>query len=396
MKLSEELKIKRSEKVAEMQAILEARKENGILRAATQEETTKYDGLKAEVARMDTDIADAEALEARGTEEPQKRSVIIGGQPKPYNVSKAIREFAKGGASALTGLEAEQHQELSRAVSSNGLLIPFSQRAANTTTNATNIENPLAPELGISILGKEPLYQSMGCTILPGLQGSFQLAKKAADIAAEYAEEAAITGTPSIPTYVTMAPARYGITETWSKELLAQENPQVHAAILADMVKSVDRKLTGKVYAVALAAASAVDAGALTAAGFDAMMAAIEVDGAFAMDRGSFFTAKGVKLDAGSGKFIAALTGQNGIGLTHDGANIYYSTLFADGSNQQYVIYGAWSEIFIGMYGGLELLLDPFTLQHTGQIRTTVNKLAGVVCRDSGAFVKSPDLDAVT
>ena len=394
MKLSEELKIKRAEKVARMQAILEARKEAGTLRAATTEETTEYDGLKTDVARMDTDITDAEGLEARGVAEPQNRSFQIGTTPKPYNVSKAIREFAKGGESALTGVEAEQHQELSRGVSSSGLLIPFNQRAANTTTNATNIEKPLAPELGISILGKEPLFQSMGCTILPGLQGSFQLAKKAADIAGKYAEEAAITATPSIPTYVTMAPARYGITETWSKELLAQENPTVHAAILADMVKSVDRKLTAQVYAVALAAATAVATGALTAAGLDAMMAAIEVDGAFAMDRASFFGLKAVKVDAGSGLFLAQMAGANGIGRTHDGSSIFYSTLFDDGANQQYAIYGAWSEIFIGMYGGLELLLDPFTLQDKGQIRTTVNKLAGIVCRDAGAFVKTPDLDA--
>jgi len=396
MKLSEELKIKRAEKVAEMQAILDARKTDGVLRAATTEEATKYDGLKAEVARMDTDIKDAEELEARGIEEPQKRSFNIGGQAKQYNVSKAIREFTKGGESALTGIEAEQHQELSRGVSSSGLLIPFHQRAANTTTNATNIETPLAPQLGISILGKEPLFQAMGCTVLPGLQGSFQLAKKAADVAGKYAEEAAITGTPSIPTYVTMAPSRYGITETWSKELLAQENPTVHAAILADMVKSVDRKLTAQVYATALTAATEVAAGALTPAGLDALMAAIEVDGAFAMDRGSFFALKAVKLDAGSGKFLAAMTANNGIGLTHDGANVYYSTLFADGTNQQYIIYGAWSEIFIGMYGGLELLIDPYSLQEKGQIRTTVNKLAGIVCRDSGAFVKTPDLDSAT
>lgn len=395
MKLSEELKIKRAEKVARMQAILDARKENGILRAATTEETTEYDGLKAEVARMDADITEAEGLEARGGQEPQRRSFNIGGQEKPYNVAKAIREFARGGADGLTGLEAEQHKELSRGFQSSGLLIPFSQRAdANTTTNATNIETPIAP--GLSIIGKEPLYQSMGCTLLQGLQGSFKLATKAADVAAKYAEEASITGKPAQPTYVTMAPERYGITETWSKELLAQENQMVHAAVLADMVKSVDRKITADVYTVALAKATETTGGALTTDGFNKLMAAIDVDGAFAMTRASFFAAKGVKVDEGSGKFLASLTGKNGIGLTHDGANIFYSTLFADGAAKQFAIYGAWSEMFIGFWGALELLLDPYTLQDKGQIRTTVNKLANIACRNAGAFVKSPDLDSAS
>lgn len=393
MKLSEELKIKRAEKAARMQEILNARKENGILRAATTEETTEYTALKAGIDTLDTDIADSEAVELRSIPTETKKVPFIHRETKPYNISKAIREFSDGGASKLSGIEAEQHQELSRGMKSNGLLIPYHQRAvADTTTNAANIDLLIAP--GISIIGKEPLYQSMGCTIMPGLQGSFKLAKKAPDVAEEYAEKATITKKPAVPTYVTMSPSRIGITETWDKELLAQENPQVHAAMIADMIKGVDRKITAKVYAVALAAASEVAAGALTMAGFNALMGAVDLDGAFAMDRASFFTAKGVQIDAGSGKFLSTLTGKNGIGVTHDGANVFYSTLFDDGAAKQYAIYGAWSEIFIGLWGALEMLFDPYTLQEEGQVRTTVNKLTNIVCRNDAAFVKSPDLDA--
>lgn len=392
MKRSEELKIKRTEKVTRMQAILDAASAASS-RALTTEENTEFNTLKSEVTGLDQEVVDAEFVESRSLETPTKRSMNIGGQAKPYNVSKAIREFARGGSEKLTGIEAEQHQELSRGVQTSGLLVPYHQRAvADTTTNAATIDLLIAP--GISIIGKEPLYQSMGCTIMPGLQGSFKLGKKTADVAGKFAEKAAITTKPAVPTYVTMTPSRYGITETWDKELLAQENPQVHAAILNDMVKGVDRKMTAEVYAIALAAATEVAAGALTMAGFNALMAAVDIDGAFAMTRASFFAAKGVAVDQGSGKFLTALTGKNGIGLTHDGANAFYSTLFADGANQQYAIYGAFSEIFIGLWGALELLFDPYTLQEEGQIRTTVNKLAGIVCRDAGAFVKSPDLDA--
>lgn len=395
MKLSEELKIKRAEKIARQQEILNARKAEGVLRAATTEEATEYSRLDAEVDTLDKDIEAAEKVEARSTEEPQKRYLSIGGQAKPYNVSKAIREFADGGNSKLSGLEAEQHQELSRGVKSNGLLIPYHQRAvADTTTNAANIDLLIAP--GLSIIGKEPLYQSMGCTIMPGLQGSFKLATKAADVAGEFAEKAAITTKPAVPTYVTMSPSRIGMTETWDKELLVQENPAVHAAMIADMVKGVDRKMTAKAYAVALAAASEVADGALTVAGFNALMAAVDTDGAFAMDRASFFAAKAVAVDQGSGKFLTALTGKNGIGLTYDGANAFYSTLFDDGAAKQYVLYGAWAEIFIGQWGALEMLFDPYTLQEEGQVRTTVNKLTNIVCRNSAAFKKSPDLDSAT
>lgn len=399
MKRSEQLKIKRTERIERMQAILDGAKEGENTRALNDTEKTEYDTIKREVIDLDTQITEAEFVEARSSQEPQlsnSRSFNIGGKAdKTYNVSKAIRQFADGGASKLDGLEAEQHQELSRGVKSNGLLIPYNQRAvADTTTNAANIDVVIAP--GISIIGKEPLFQSMGCTIMPGLQGSFKLAKKAADVAGEYAEKAKITAKPGVPTYVTMSPSRIGVTETWDKELLVQENPQVHAAMIADMVKGVDRKITAKTYAVALAAAGEVAAGALTVAGFNALMAAVDTDGAFAMTRASFFDAKAVKVDDGSGKFLTALTGKNGIGLTYDGANAFYSTLFDDGAAKKYALYGAWAEIFIGMWGALEMLFDPFTLQEEGQIRTTVNKLTNIVCRNDGAFKKSPDLDAAT
>lgn len=396
MKRSEELKIQRTQKIADMQAIIDGAKEGEVARSLNTEETTRYDALKREVTELDTQIEQAEFVEARSTQEPQKRSFNIGGKAdKTYNVSKAIRQFSDGGASKLDGLEAEQHQELSRGVKSNGLLIPYHQRAvADTTTNAANIDLSIAP--GISIIGKEPLYQAMGCTIMQGLQGSFKLAKKAADVAGEFAEKAAITTKPAVPTYVTMTPSRIGMTETWDKELLVQENPLVHAAMIADMVKGVDRKITAKTYATALLAATEVPGVALTVAGFNALMAAVDTDGAFAMDRASFFAAKAVPVDEGSGKFLTALTGKNGIGVTYDGAGAFYSTLFDDGAAKQYILYGAWSEIFIGMWGALEMLFDPYTLQEEGQVRTTVNKLTNIVCRNDAAFKRSPDLDATT
>lgn len=397
MKLSEELKIKRAEKVAEMQAILEARKENGTLRAATAEETTKYDGLKAEVARMDTDIADAEALEARGTAEPQQRSFNIGAPVKPYSVGKAIREFARGGESALTGIEAEQHKEMARKIESTGLLVPYQYRSAsvnNATTHATSIDVAIDPNL--SIIGYEPLYRNMGLTILDGLSGTLKLGKKTHDVAGKYAESAEVVAESNVPSFVTMVPERFGITDAFTKELLAQENPAVQAAIVADMIKGCDRKITAEVYTVALAAASEVAAGAITEAGFNALAAAVDMDGAFAMDRGSFFAAKAVAFDTGSGLRLAKNGSMNGVGTAWDGTPIYYSNLFDDGAAKQYVVYGAWSEMWLGFFGALEIVIDPYTRARYGEIVMTVNRLADAIVRNSAAFKKSPDLDSAT
>lgn len=396
MKLSEELKIKRAEKVAEMQAILDARKTDGVLRAATTEEATKYDGLKAEVARMDTDIKDAEELEARGIDTPQTITApAVKRQAKPYSVGKAIREFARG-EDKLTGREKEAHDELSRGFVSSGLLVPFSRAAsANTaTTHATSIDVNIDPNL--SILGYEPLWNQMGLTVLDGLQGQIKIGKKTHDVAGLYAESAEVVAESNVPSFVTLSPERYGITDLFTKELLAQENPAVQAAIVADMLKGIDRKISATVYTIALAAATEVAAGALTVAGFNALMAAVDADGSFLMDRGSFYAAKTVAVDQGSGRFLAQVGPMNGVGASHDGAKIFYSNLFADGTNQQYAIYGAMNEIYLGFWGALEVLINPYTYQNNGQIQLTVNRLADLACRNTAAFVKTPDLDSAT
>lgn len=397
MKHSDELKITKGEKVARMTALIDAQKGENK-RALTDDENKEFTRLKGEVENLNTEIENAEFVERNGGPVPQRPVIVaphIKRESAAYSVGKAMREFARGNdAAGLTGREKEQHDELSRGVSSTGLLVPYQyQRAANTTTtHATSIDVNIDPNL--SILGKEPLWQQMGLTILPGLHGQIKLGKKTPDQATKVAEAADLTAESNVPSFVTLSPERFGITDIFTKELLAQENPAVQAAIVADMVKGCDRGLTAEVYTVALAAATEVAAGALTVAGFDALMAAVDIDGAFAMDRGSFFEAKAVKLDAGSGLFLTSLGAENGVARSYDGAKIFYSTLFADGANKQYAIYGAWSEMYIGLWDALEILINPYTYQKSGQIEMTVNRLADTACRNSAAFVKSPDLDA--
>lgn len=421
MKTAAELKLERSGKVTEMQQIVDAanaRDENK--REFTSEEQTKWDGLDVEVRALTVKVQTAERMEeiavmggdngnhqARsdtsdedgedGQHQHQRgnKGPIIKKKAAPYSVGKAIREF-RIGEEKLTGIEAEQHKELGRGIVSEGLLVPYQHQRATqtTTTNASSIDVVIDP--GLSIIGQAPLWAEMGMTVLPGLKGQLKLGKKTPDVAEKVGEETAITQQGAVPTHVIMAAERFGITQNFTKELLAQENPAVAAAIVGDMVTGCDRAITAEAYAVALAAATEVAAGAITKAGFDALMGAVDIDGAFAMDRASFFAAKGVKIDTGSGRFLTTLGAMNGVGVTYDGVKSLYSTLFADGANQQYIVYGGWKEMYLGFWGALEILINPFTYQKEGEIEITVNKLADVKSRNDSAFVKSPDLDPVT
>lgn len=404
MKRSDELRITRKQKLDAMQALVDkAAGENK--RAFTTDEQTAWDGLKTECDELERQITGAEYLESRqapdNNDQTQHQSRGNGPQivkpAAPYSVGKAIREFVEGGTAGLTGLEAEQHKEMGRNITSTGLLVPYQHRSAtvNTpTTHATSIDVTIDPNL--SIIGYEPLYNQMGLTILNNLSGTIKLGKKTHDVADKYATGAEVVAESNVPSFVTMVPERFGITDTFAKELLAQMNPAVQAAIVADMIKGCDRKLTAEVYTVALAAASEVAAGAITEAGFNALAAAVDMDGAFAMDRGSFFAAKAVAFDTGSGLRLAKNAASNGVGTSWDGTPIYYSNLFDDGAAKQYLVYAAWSEMWMGFFGGLEIIINPYTRARWGEIEMTVNRLADVIVRNAGAFKRSPDLDSAT
>ncbi|WP_159521735.1 hypothetical protein [Sunxiuqinia indica] len=422
MKRSEELRIEKTQKIERMQAIVAAA-EKEKKRSLTDDEQAEWDRLDGEVRSLTTEIQRAERMEELGQFTSKKtksqrqdtdtdddddptqhqrdgKGPFIKREAKVYNLGKAMKEYtsARGDVSRLTGLEKETQDEMARGISSDGLLIPNNvfKRAAtsNTTTNAGSIDVQIAG--GLSVLDTEAaLYRQMGLTILEGLQGTFKVGAKAKDVAGKYAEGATVTETGNKATFKTMAPERYGITDTQSKELLVQENPEVHMAYLNDMMRGCDRKITAEIYAVALAAATEVAGVDLTDPGFLSLMKSVNAGGgAFAMNRNTFFDAQGVKVDTGSGKFLTSMNGDdNGVGTTHRGTRAYYHDLFADGANQQYLLYGIWAEIWLGMWGATEVLFNPFSYQKEAEIEITVNKLAKAVSRNDAAFVKSPDLD---
>jgi len=51
-----------------------------------------------------------------------------------------------------------------------------------------------------------------------------------------------------------------------------------------------------------------------------------------------------------------------------------------------------WSMFVMGLFGGLDVTVDPYTLATTGQIRITLNQFFDFLCRQPGAFASIDDL----
>jgi hypothetical protein len=253
---------------------------------------------------------------------------------------------------------------------------------------------------GLDILGKEPLYVQMGATVMAGLKGTINLPYEDPIIADLYAELAPVAGDVITPEGILVQPHRFSVQKTFTLETMNSATDAFLASVLTDMVKGTDRRITAEIYTKILGYASEVAAAdSISKGGFDALMAGAEVEGAGAMfsPRATFFEAKSVAIDAGSGRFLVEMIGDSiaSAGRTYDGVPYWYSSLFVDPdipAAQKYFVYGAPEKVLIGDYGTVEIIIDKFTKAAEGQVIVTVNKIADVKVLNPNAFAKSVDL----
>jgi len=250
----------------------------------------------------------------------------------------------------------------------------------------------------LDILGYEPLWKQMGVDYMPGAKGTYTLPFQSPIIGAKLAELAAITKDVVTPDGTLVTPNRYSVQKEFTLETLASATDEFLNKTLGDMVKGCDRAISRDVFAKAEAGATEVAAAtAVTKDNFDLLMAGAEIEysGAFISHRSQFFAAKGVVIDAGSGRFLIERMSNDtlGKGQTYEGVDYWYSNLFdqntagADATNR--IVYGDISRIHVADYGMLEVILDKYTKAGEGKVIVTVNKIADVALLNPGAFTKT-------
>lgn len=277
------------------------------------------------------------------------------------------------------------------AAANNGGTIEISRAAVDGDTTAMSAAIPkgTAP---LDIVGKAPVWLQMGVDHNPEAVGTYILPYQSPIVAEKVAELAPLTGDNTTPTGILVSPARFSASKTLTVESIVSAGDQYLTKLLEDLETGCDRKISAEVYAKILAGADTVSGAGLDKQGFNALMAAaeIEMDGAFFAHRATFFEAAGTSIDTGSGVFLAKMDSPDK-GLTSDGVNFFYSELFSDPSGEKYVAYGDPSRIHVAVWG-LEVVVDKMTKAATGQVVFTVNKLACVALTNPTAFSKSKNL----
>ena len=96
---------------------------------------------------------------------------------------------------------------------------------------------------------------------------------------------------------------------------------------------------------------------------------------------------KTAKKDAGSGRFVM----ENGL---LDGQKTIVTNLVEELEGLQTLIYGNFSELYIGQWGGVNFIADPYTGAGSGEVRLYSNLFADVQSANREAFAVNKFLKA--
>lgn len=241
MKLHE-IRQKKATKVVEARTLLNtAEGENRSLNAAEQ---AAFDALK-------TAITDLEGQEQRAqfVEDAERRTA---GEPVDksrtdlegrISIVEAIAAHAEN--RSLTGALAEYNAEQKRqGVQAKGVLIPqslFEKRAAQTTTTAAGIvPEDFRADQFVGLLRNSMVVRSLGARVLPNLRGDVVIPRQASTSTAQWlAEGDALTDTGLTFNNITLKPRHVGAITELSRQLLQQSTPAIEDLVRSDFINVV-------------------------------------------------------------------------------------------------------------------------------------------------------------
>ena len=225
-------------------------------------------------------------------------------------------------------------------------------------------------------------------TILSGLVGNVSIPAQTgkSTVTALTNLNGAATATNPTVGAITLSPTKYTGMVSIGKDLIAQGNPDAIQFVINDLSAQIARALEAAAY-TALSSATGVQTA--TFADIDAPTWAEAV--------GIIGQVEGYELFGDLSWIMTA--GQKGVFKKSPKASGWGSFICEDGLIDGYIVdvsqqvptgkvfFGAFSNVIIGQWGGLEILVDPYTLAANGEVRVVATLLAAVGVRNPEGFV---------
>lgn len=392
---------------ADVQKLLKAERE----RAAQIREIGEQHNV-AEIAERavaeGTSIADfgTKVLEAIRHKQGEASKVEIGmddQEIKRYSLVRALQLAAAG--KPLDGLEKEASDAVAKRTKADpqGFFVPADAFRDLTVGTATAGGHTVATDLMagsfIDILRNRTKVIELGAMVMDGLTSNVAIPRQTtAGSAALEGETDANAETDQAFNQLTLSPKRVGAFTEYSKQLLLQSSIGVEAFVRNDLMRAIALKIDEM--ALNGSGSSNEPTGIINTSGVGAVtfgatatwdkVIEFETDVATAnadVENMSYLTTaavrgawKGIKKDSGSGIFLWEGAEVNG-----------YRAEVSEQVPSNKVVFGNWADAIIGLFGGLDVVVNPYIKDTENLIRITLNQHFDIGVRQAASFSVSAD-----
>jgi len=416
MENSVELRQERAGLIQEANVMLEACKTEA--RDFTEDEQSSYDEKMNLIDKLKKDIETVERQESLNAEIATKTPKVEimenkdkSSEVRGYSLFKALSGFMNN---TLDGVEKELHDEAvaeARAAGRtiNGLGIP--SRLLEQRAEVTQTASGIAPTVVMGYqeaLREASVFNQVGANILTGLSADTRLPITGKQAVAWEGEVDAAADGGAVFGKLDLSPVRLSSYVDISKQLLLQNGMGAQQAIVADLGRAAGAKIDAAMFAAsgtdgggAIAAGSSV--GTFTEAAYSAnasiMSDFVEAESVLAVAEGlqgnlAYVANPKLMKDLKQSAQVAAVSSGVQGNLVNGYPTYYTNGCSSNGAASADFLFGDFSKLYIGMFGGLDITVDPYSRAINGEVRLIVNQYIdwGVTHEDS--FVKATSLTA--
>jgi HK97 family phage major capsid protein/HK97 family phage prohead protease len=348
-----------------------------------------------------------ELLEVIGNQPLDNKEIGLSNKERQqFSVVRAIRALANPtdhAAQEGARFEFEASAAAARAygTTAQGLMIPADvlgtwSRTLNKTDDASIIATDLLAGDFIDVLRNASSVMQAGARMLPGLVGNVAIPKKTVASSAGWISTEGGDSATTEPTFgtVSLNPKTVGAFTDMTRNIINQSTPSVEALVRDDLTQAL---------------ALAIDAGALKGTGASGQPTGINATSGIntAVIGANPTWANIVNLETlvaednallgnlayilpaslyGQLKTTAKATNQAIFVVDPDGTMNGYRTIVSNQATAGSVLFGNFSDCLIGMWGGLDLTVDPYTNSKSGTVRIVALQSVDVAVRQAVSF----------
>ena len=381
----------------------------------TNNEQEEADLCKREVERLDGKIERRQAHEDMIARQAQMGGTSVSEAKeinkinRSFSLSRAVQAASFG--KALEGAEAEWSQEAAKEYQMRGLQmsgqigIPASAlyRAGGAddfqagSGDGSGFVATTVPGV-IDALRTPTMAERVGVTTINNATGNLKFPRVSAKAAGTEETEVSADAASGLELdEVTLSPIRVAANTKYSKQLILQGGAQVDAMISRELAAGINETIDKAVFAKAAASAGTIvdkTGSAVTSADLYAMQKAVLAAGGD-LSRcqyvGSPSALSILKTEPGVTNVSALMEGNSIDGYPTN----FTPNLVDDDAAQGAVLFGDFTlGMVLAFFGGIDLLVDPYSNAGTAQIALHVNKFYDTDVRQAGALAYTSDFIA--